>query len=119
MEDKRRSARIGFHLSIQIKGRQGSYKSRNFSLGGLFVETEVPPQFKAGEQLELTITIPNQDDPIQVKGWVIHVTRKGIGVEFLDLPPQDTMALEWCFHVFEGTIPYYPPERDSTDGTES
>jgi hypothetical protein len=49
--------------------------------------------------------LPQEKDPIRVKAQVTRVTKKSIGVEFVELPPQHAMALEYCFHIFKHTVP--------------
>ena len=105
MKDNRRHPRIDFHLPIQIMGYQGSHKIKNFSLGGLFVETEAFPRFGTGAEIDLVIKLPLEEDPIQISPRVAHVTGKGVGVEFVNLDPLHATAFESCFHVFRHTVP--------------
>ncbi|MBW2037340.1 MAG: PilZ domain-containing protein [Deltaproteobacteria bacterium] len=104
--DKRREPRIDFHLPISIKGHTGVYSIRNFSLVGVFIKTPTPSEFKVGEEIEVIARLPNEKRPIHAKAKVAHVKRNGIGIEFVDILPQDAMALKFCFHVFKHTIPY-------------
>ena len=103
--EKRGNARIDFHLPVTIKGHQGLNKVKDFSMGGLFIEMEDAPQFKQGDEIDLIMKLPHENNTMQVRALVTHVTGKGIGVEFVDLSPQHAMALENCFHIFKDTIP--------------
>lgn len=104
-QDKRKSPRIDFYLQVMIKGHEGLGKIRDFSLSGLFIQVQRPSWFKEGSEVEVVMKLPHENEPIRVKARVVRVTTQGIGVEFVDLPPLDAMALEYCFHVFKGTIP--------------
>jgi hypothetical protein len=49
--------------------------------------------------------LPHKKSAMGVKAKVVHVSKKGIGVEFIDVSPQDSISLECCFNVFRGTMP--------------
>lgn len=104
-EDKRKDARIDFQLSVEIKGHRGVHSIGDFSLSGVFIQTENPSEFKPGDEIDLFMKPPHKKNAIQVKARVTRVTSKGIGVEFVNLMPQHALALESCFHVFKHTIP--------------
>jgi Tfp pilus assembly protein PilZ len=103
--DKRKEPRINFYLPVTIKGQQGSKKMTDFSLSGAFVHIHDTSRFKQGDEIDLVMNLPLENNQIQVKARVAHVTTEGIGVEFVGLLPQHEMALEYCFHVFKHTVP--------------
>jgi hypothetical protein len=103
-EDKRKNPRIDFYLPVTIKGHEGVKEIKDFSLSGLFVEVEDPSGFARGDMINLVIELP-YDKPIVVKARVMRLTDKGIGVEFVDLHPEDLIALGECFDIFKYTIP--------------
>jgi hypothetical protein len=105
VEDHRRHPRIDFHLPVEITGHSGLHMIKNFSLGGLFVETEAASEFGTGHEIELVMKLPPENDIIRTRPRIARVTTNAIGVEFVDLAPSHAMALEWCFHVFRHTIP--------------
>lgn len=110
VNEKRKDARIDFNLPVTIKGHQGLYKVKDFSMGGLFIffifiEMQDTSRFKQGDEIDLVMELPLEKKPIEPKARVVHVTGKGIGVKFVDLSPQNAMALEYCFHVFKHTVP--------------
>ena len=104
---ERKNARIDFYLPVTIKGHQGLKKIKDFSLGGLFIfiEMQDTSRFKKGDEINLIMELPHEKNPIEPKARVARVTGKGIGVEFVDLSPNDAMALEYCFNVFKHTVP--------------
>jgi len=104
-KEERKEPRIDFHLPVMIKGQKGLSKTRDFSLRGLFIQIQDTSKFKKGDEVNLVMRLPQEKNSMQVKARVMRVTKKGVGVEFVDLSPQHAMALEFCFHVFKHTIP--------------
>lgn len=104
-EDRRKNPRIAFHLSVAVTGRKGLKEIRNFGIYGVFIKTDNPSQFKLMEKILLVMKLPHEKRGMGVKAKVVHVSKKGIGVEFIDVSPQDSMSLECCFNVFRGTMP--------------
>ena len=64
----------------------------NVSAGGMFVRTDLPPQLR--ELVLITIELPGEPEPVQVRGQVVHrVTREegrmtgrraGAGIQFIE-----------------------------------
>jgi hypothetical protein len=104
-EDQRKSPRIDLHLGVMVRDQQGVKEVRNFGLYGIFVQTEDPSQFKTGDEIYLVMKLPPENRPLELKSRVAHVSEKGIGIEFVDLPPIDAMSMEFCFNVFKHTTP--------------
>ena len=104
-KEKRRNARIDFYLPVTIKGHQGIKKVKDFSLGGLFIEIADTSRFKQGDEIDLSMELPNEKNVVQAKARIVRVTKDGIGIEFISMSPNDAMALEYCFHVFKHTVP--------------
>jgi Tfp pilus assembly protein PilZ len=103
-EDKRKNPRIDLDMEVRIKDH-GLHKVKDLSLGGLFIQIQDTCQFKQGDEIELIMKLPVEKDPMRLNARVARVITDGIGVEFADLPPQEHMALEYCFNVFKHTIP--------------
>ena len=103
-EDKRKNPRIDLYVEVRIK-HQGLHKVKDLSLSGLFIRLQDTSQFKQGDEIELIMKLPHETDPIRVKARIMRVITDGIGVEFVDLSPQEEMALEYCFNVFKHTLP--------------
>ena len=74
MKHNRNHPRIDFHLPIEIVGHEGSHEIRNFSLGGLFVETEACQKFKAGDRMVLIMKLPLEEHPMLVSPRIAHIT---------------------------------------------
>ena len=66
--------------------------ARNINEGGLFVETDSPPE--VGTPVELQFKIPGSVEPIQVTGFVVRLSEgdgenpPGMGIEFENLDDQ-------------------------------
>jgi uncharacterized protein (TIGR02266 family) len=62
---------------------------RNINEGGLFVETD--STHENGAAVDLRFQLPGSDEPVRVKGTVVHVSEgtgtepPGVGIEFEDL----------------------------------
>lgn len=103
--DKRLNPRIDFHLDVLLRGLKGVKRVKNFSRDGVFVEVEQARRFKSGEHVEIVTRLPLEKRIMTVKGQVMHVTGKGIGIKFVDLWGPNSEAIEKNFQVFKATIP--------------
>jgi hypothetical protein len=103
-EDKRRNPRIDLYVQVRIK-HQGLHKVKDLSLSGLFVQTPDPGHFKKGDEIELVLQLPDEDESMRLEARVARVTPEGIGVEFLRVPAKNQVALEYCFNIYRHTIP--------------
>lgn len=103
--DNRKSARIDLHIDVMVKGKEGVQGVKNFSLCGLFLQTDDPLRYNPGDEIVLVMRLPNEDKPLELKGRVVHVSKDGLGVEFLEMPAQEAMSVESCFHIFKSTLP--------------
>ena len=89
--DRRRSDRIDLVVRVEYKTVDELFTefARNINEGGLFVETDSPPEL--GSPIALHFRVPGSEDPIQVMGRVVRVTPgdlddpPGMGIEFEDL----------------------------------
>ena len=105
MEQERREfPRIDFRLKVMINDHQRIGKIMNFSTTGAFIKTPSPLQLRRGDEIGLTMKLPLEKKPTRIKAQVTH-TDKGIGVNFIDLLPQDAADIEYCFDVFKHTLP--------------
>ncbi len=89
----RSSQRFDVQLDIEftVGDKQHGCKTRNLSLGGAFVDSEVKPAFNS--RVMLRFNIPNQREPVQVGGVVRWVDPGGFGVQFDGLRARDVWAL--------------------------
>jgi type IV pilus assembly protein PilZ len=92
--ERRRSSRVDLVVRVDYKTVDELFSefARNINEGGLYVETDSPPQL--GSSVALQFKIPGGEDPIQVIGRVVRISEgelgepPGMGIEFDDLNGQ-------------------------------
>jgi len=104
-EEKRRVPRIDLYLPLTVKRREGAKKIRDLSLTGLFIEADNTSSFQERDEVDLVIELPYEEDAMEVRARIIRVIRDGIGVEFVDISPQNAHTLEYWFNVYRHTVP--------------
>ena len=108
-KEKRLAPRIEFHLDVVVRGLKGIKQVNNFSIGGVFIQTDLSTSFKRGDKIELVTRLPLEKRIMLIKAQVAHVTSKGMGVQFLDVHGPCAQAIQSNFDVFRGTIPLAAP----------
>jgi len=108
-KEKRLAPRIEFHLDVVVRGLKGIKQVSNFSIGGVFIQNEFSSSFKRGDKIELITRLPLEKRIMLIKAQVAHVTRKGVGVQFLDVHGPCAQAIQSNFDVFRATIPLPAP----------
>lgn len=104
--EKRRNPRVDLNLQVSIRTKhEGPHTVQDLSVGGLFIQTANPSQFQAEDEIELTMQEPADNKTMRLNARVARVAEDGIGVEFLNLTPEDYSALELCFDLFRHTLP--------------
>lgn len=80
--DPRRHSRKSLLKSIFVDYHDQKYKGviKNISRGGAFIETRA--KFLFGQSIELIIPNNKIDKNKRVQGWMVHSSRRGIGVTF-------------------------------------
>jgi type IV pilus assembly protein PilZ len=92
--ERRRSSRVDLVVRVDYKTVDELFSefARNINEGGLYVETDTPPEL--GSPVALQFQVPGSDEPIQVMGRVVRVSEgtasepPGMGIEFEDLGAQ-------------------------------
>jgi len=56
-------------------------RSKDISLGGLFLESEIP--VRVGTMLFLNFALPGRKRPVRVTGEVMRVAGSGVGIRFV------------------------------------
>ena len=85
MDDKRAHIRIPVSLKVSYRSKGDLQKDlvTDLSPGGLFVRTSKP--LPIGTEVDLEVTIADEDPPIHVRGKVIWLRQKaieGMGIQF-------------------------------------
>ena len=90
-QERRHSERIELMVRVDYKTVDELFSefARNINEGGMFVETDTPPE--PGSAVALQFRIPGSREPIAVMGRVVRTTTgnleepPGMGIEFEDL----------------------------------
>jgi hypothetical protein len=92
--EKRAHVRFPARLraSFEVDGRRVDCRTRDLSLGGMFLDTtELSQPF--GTELAVTVTLPLLAEPATLRCVVRWVVRDGMGVSFLSLRAAETWAV--------------------------
>jgi len=92
--ERRRTERVDLVVRVEYKTVDELFSefARNINEGGMFVETESPPE--NGAPVALQFRVPGSEEPIQVMGRVVRTSvgergdPPGMGIEFDDLDEQ-------------------------------
>jgi len=91
--NRRSSERHAVQLEIEVTIAEQLHKAktRDLSLGGVFIYSKARPAFNT--RVHLRFTIPSQEEPIEVGGVVRWGDPGGFGVQFDGLRARDVWAL--------------------------
>ena len=101
MDDRRRSPRLDVVLKVRFESKKDFQDAliHNISQTGVYLVTDAP--FDIGYQFTIEINLPNDKGQINGKCEVIWVNEieaedypKGMGVQLVELEPQDREILE-------------------------
>ncbi|HEX3697090.1 MAG TPA: PilZ domain-containing protein [Polyangia bacterium] len=90
-------------VELFLEGKKRVARTRNISLGGLYVEVQEAAAI--GTAVQLRFVLPTQPEAIEVAGDVRWVVRKGpadpigIGIRFEGLRARDVWALNRFFQT--------------------
>ena len=96
-EERRKSSRTPFYQEIVVWGREESPSIRNLSTSGVFIYTESASQYKPGDEIDLVLKLPTEEEAMLLQVEVIRVTADGIGVKFLNLTSYYAEIIERCY----------------------
>lgn len=91
MLDRRKSQRADLVVRVDYQTVDELFSdfARNINERGIFVETEMPHPLGTG--VDLQFRLPGSDEPVRVKGSVVHISdgedggAPGLGIEFENL----------------------------------
>jgi uncharacterized protein (TIGR02266 family) len=92
--DRRRAGRLPLKIPVDYSAVDAFFREfcANINEGGMFVETEAPPE--TGTLVQLQVRLPGLEEPLPVAGRVAWVSEgkegapPGMGVEFVGLDPE-------------------------------
>jgi Tfp pilus assembly protein PilZ len=84
-EELRKHPRRSYQKTVLFVSQNEAYQglANNISNGGIFIETK--DKFSVGQIIRLVIPGTKIDKGVMLKGEVIHVKPKGVGVKFINL----------------------------------
>jgi c-di-GMP-binding flagellar brake protein YcgR len=104
--ERRRSQRVDIHFPAKIgMNQEGPHEVQDLSVGGLFIETTNPSEFRERDEIELVMREPADNRLMRLDARIAHVAKNGIGVEFFNVTAEDQKALNACFDLFRHTLP--------------
>ena len=91
--ERRKHRRVPFIQEVIVEG-VGTIRCSEISVGGMYIETVAI--FQQGSTINLRFKLANKDaQPIQVNAEVRYIHEGvGIGVLFLNLPPEDHQRID-------------------------
>jgi uncharacterized protein (TIGR02266 family) len=90
-------------VEVLFEGKKEVSRAHNISLGGLFIDSNLP--LAVGTTVQLRFQLPTQPEPVEVAGDVRWVVKKGggdlsgIGIRFQGLRARDVWALNRFFQT--------------------
>jgi Tfp pilus assembly protein PilZ len=81
-EDQRKHPRKPCSVVVEGASWDSAFNGciKNVGGGGVFIET--PSAFAVGEEITLTFSSPNHEEPIKIVGEIVWNVPHGIGVKF-------------------------------------
>ncbi len=91
--DERKFPRKKFHIPVDYDTYDESYRDTitDISAGGVFIQTNEP--LDVGEEVSLFFSVKGPRSPFNITGRVVRRPPRGIGVEFVEIIPQQQAAL--------------------------
>ena len=79
---QREHERKSFLTTLDYSTESGSYRDfiKDISVGGLFIETGT--SFSVGEEISMTLLLPEYEKKIKIQGEIVRIEEQGIGVKF-------------------------------------
>ena len=101
MEQERRKApRTVFYLGIEAWGRNESPNITDLSTSGVFIYTEKASQYKPGDEIDLVLKFPTEEEAMWLQVELSRVAEDGIGVKFLNVTPYYAEIIERCYMAY-------------------
>jgi len=111
MLERRKSRRTELVVRVEYREVDELFSefARNVNEGGIFVESDTPPE--RGTTIDLRFKLPGGDEPIRVKGTVVHVSNgdgaepPGMGIEFENLDAAARQRIDELVRKLRATAP--------------
>jgi Tfp pilus assembly protein PilZ len=79
---QRKHERKPFFTTLDYSTESRPYRDfiKDISVGGLFIETGT--SFSVGEEISMTLLLPQYEKKIKIQGEIVRIEEQGIGVKF-------------------------------------
>jgi len=104
-QEERKASRVDFGLELEIWGYRGPNKIVDLSTSGIFIQTEDPSQYEMGDEIDLVLKFPTEEEAMLLKAQVVRITSDGIGTRFINITPHSAKIIEDCYSAFKDTAP--------------
>ncbi len=114
MKESRQHPRVSIAVDVDVMSGSNFYagRTRDLSLGGLFVETEVA--LPIGIEIEVKLSLSKVTFPLRCEVvWQLSDRNRtvGLGLRFVDLPKETKRAIE-AFMSIRNPVPFETPELE-------
>ena len=103
--DRREHPRIELHCAATVFGLKGIQTITDLSLGGVFIEADIPGKIKIGQIITVNTKLPTEKKTIRFKAKIVSQTDRGIGCQFISLENSERDAICLCYELFKDTLP--------------
>ncbi|MCG6908679.1 MAG: PilZ domain-containing protein [Deltaproteobacteria bacterium] len=103
--ERREHPRLELHCTASVLGLTGVQKITDISLGGIFIEAEIPGKLKLGQTIVVNTKLPTERSAIKFKAKIVSQTKRGIGCRFIALKDHERDAICLCFEMYKDTLP--------------
>ena len=103
--ERREYPRLELHCDATVLGLEGTQSITDISLGGIFIEANIPGKLKVGQNIIVNTKLPTERVMIRFKAKVVSQRDRGIGCQFVNLNDQERDAICMCFELFKDTLP--------------
>ncbi|MBF0210315.1 MAG: PilZ domain-containing protein [Desulfamplus sp.] len=88
--------RKNFTVPVDFVSSGQLYKevTKDISAGGLFIKTKKCDRFKKNQKISMVFMLADDKKPFKVTGKIVRIDSDGIGVQFHNLSPFESVAIE-------------------------
>lgn len=103
--ERRKYPRLELHCIATVPGLDGTQTITNISLGGIFIDANIPGKVKVGQIIIVNARLPTDRKMVRLKAKIVYQRDRGIGCQFINMNDQERDAICTCFELFKDTLP--------------
>jgi len=92
--ERRAHSRLELHCDTTVPGLKGIQTLTDISIGGCFIEAEIPGKVKIGQVITVNAKLPTEKNRITVKAKIVSQRERGIGCQFISLQDDAKDAIQ-------------------------